>query len=61
MVPINLLPQIINILSDPSGGLGPVVALTIPSLSHNPLGLVDILHKWFGPVIGVIPLPHRLH
>ena len=35
MVPLQLLTQIVNLLADPSDGLGPDIALSLPLLSRN--------------------------
>ena len=57
LVPLQLLPQIGNILANTYGGLGPGIELNIPSLSHHPLDLVNLPQKQSSPVPGVVTLP----
>ena len=57
LVPLHLLTQIGNLLADPSIGIGPGFALSLPRLSRHPLGLVNIPYKQFGPFTDVAPLP----
>ena len=57
LLPLYILPQICNILADPSDNLGPGIALSLPYLFQHNLVLVDIPYKRFSPVPGVVPLP----
>ena len=57
LVPLQLLPYIGNLLTDPSNGLVLGFELYIPGLYHHPLGLIDLPYYRFGPVPGTAPLP----
>ena len=59
LLSLQVPPLIVNLLDDPSYGLRPGVALSIPSLSHHYLGLFDFPHDQLGPVPDISPLPLR--
>ena len=56
LVLLQILQQIDNTLTDTSDIFGPGVALSIPQLSHHPLGLIDITHERFSLAPGTLPL-----
>ena len=56
LVPLQIFPYISNLLTKPSGDLVPGIILSLPHLSHHPLGLVNIPYKRFGPVPGFVHL-----
>ena len=56
LVPLQLLPQIGNLLDEPSNIIGPGVALSLPCLSHNPICLIYLSYKIFVLVPSVISL-----
>ena len=57
LVPIHILPKIVNLLDDTSNVLIPDVSLYPPCLSQYPPYLFDFTHKRLVPVPGVDPLP----
>ena len=55
--PIQILNQIGNLLVETSDDIGPGIALSIPRLSHYPLGPTDLPYEQTGPVPGIVPIP----
>ena len=63
-IPLSLsfsfLPHIVRLIIEPSDGLVPDIVLSIPRLSHYPLGNFDLPYKQLVPVPDVAPLPLNL-
>ena len=53
---LHLLSNIVNLLSDPSDGLDPGIALSLPRLSHNPICLIYLSYERFRLVPVVFPI-----
>ena len=57
MGPIHLLNHIGHLIVETSNSLGPGIVLSIPCLSHPPLGLVNLPYEQLCHVLGVVPRP----
>ena len=61
MVPLQIHPHIVNLITETSGGLGPDLAISLPLLSHNPICLVYLSYKRFIPFPSIVTLPLVFH
>ena len=57
LLSLHILPLIDNILDEPSNGLGPRIAISIPLLSHHTLGFFNLTYILISPVPGIVRLP----
>ena len=59
--PLQLLTQIIHILVNTSDGISYRFLISLPRLSHHPLGISGLSYELLGPFPGALHLPLFLH